>query len=84
MPVGSAARWTFILEELGKVCPSEVIVPALLHALEHESPLVREGALMGLYEHRTYPGVLDRARDVVASDPSPGVRMAASDLLDED
>lgn len=61
---------------------SEVVVDILVRLLEHESPLVREGAIYGLASHRS-AHVDRRLRQISEEDDSPGVREAATDLLDD-
>jgi HEAT repeat protein len=71
---------TYAAEVAGQHLPSEVVVPALLALLKHESALVREGAVYGLAQHEG-DSIDDELRTLVA-DPSPGVRTAAKDILE--
>lgn len=63
---------TFAAEELGNIDSS---LPALIHLLSHESAVVREGALMGLYT-LSYR-ISDLFDHHAHNDPSPGVREVA-------
>jgi hypothetical protein len=77
------AELTFAAEALGQ-CPSIEAAWALNRALEHESPLVREGAVYGLSHHFDKPGTRDRLRAVLKRETSPGVAMALREVLDGD
>ncbi len=55
---------------------------ALRPLLDHPSPVVREGAIYGIYFVETYETVI-RVKEIALSDPNPGVRMAAEDYLME-
>ena len=73
---------TFAAEHAGGKLDSDVVVPVLLELLGQPSAIVREGAVLGLYRHLGVPSVraaIERLRE----DESPGVIMAASDVLAE-
>ena len=77
------ARLTYAAEILGSdVQDGAIVIPALLRALKHPSHIVREGAVLGLSYH-----VTDRVRvaleRVAQEDPSPGVRAAATEALED-
>jgi hypothetical protein len=57
-------------------------VVALLDLLQHESSLVREGALYGLARWRDEPQIRDRISRAAGEDESPAVREAAEDVLE--
>jgi hypothetical protein len=74
-------RLTYAAEILGRdVNDATIVVRALLPLLKHPSPLVREGAILGLSYHLT-DEVREALSRVVQQDPSPGVRTAAQDTL---
>lgn len=76
-----APSLTFAAEALGR-SPAEVAVPCLLKLLEHESPLVREGAIYGaaaFTEGR--PEVLAKLRELAERDASPTIRETAREAL---
>lgn len=74
---------TFAAEILGRVRSMEGISPILLELLSHQSPLVREGALYGLYHYRDDPKVEDAIRQIEAKDPSLTIRETAAEILDD-
>jgi len=55
---------------------------ALLNLLANESALVREGVVYGL-SHHLDPVVAPTLRRIAETDPSPGVREAALEVLDQ-
>lgn len=63
---------TFAAEELGNIDSS---LPALIQLLSHTSPIVREGAIVGLdiLKYR----INDLFHHHATKDPSPGVRHVA-------
>lgn len=69
---------TFAAEEAGE---DERNVPALIALLGHADALVREGVVYGLSRWTSRADVV-LALEALRFDPSPGVRMAASDALD--
>jgi HEAT repeat protein len=72
---------TYAAEIAGKNLESADVVPKLLALLEHADCVVREGAIYGLTSHAGE--AIDAALERLAvSDPSPGVREAASDVID--
>jgi HEAT repeat protein len=73
---------TYAAEIAGRNIPTVEVVPVLLPLLQDPSPLVREGAVLGLEEHRT-PEVLAALSEVARLDASPGVRAAARSAVDE-
>jgi len=73
---------TFGAEAAGAL-PTERIAPVLLRLLEHPSPLVREGAVYGITSHTAFDGVAKKLRQMAATDPSPGVRMAAREVVED-
>ena len=79
-----ATRLTYAAEILGRDVGTRAATNALLDILEsHRSPLVREGAVLGLAYHLDRFGVRHGLQRIVEQDPSPGVRRAAQEALDE-
>lgn len=74
---------TFAAEAAG-VLESRFALPLLLPLLAHESPLVREGAVLGLAKHCAAPGVFEALEHLSETDPSPGVRSTAKGALEDD
>lgn len=72
---------TFAAEALGRVSSGHA-KHALLELLDHAAALVREGAIYGLAHHLD-PAVRQALLEVALNDPSPGVRDAASELIEE-
>lgn len=74
---------TFAAEIAGKALPSDVVLPALVELLHHASPVVREGALLGIEHHMKAVTMREYARllAMAANDPSPGVRETAQALV---
>jgi hypothetical protein len=73
---------TFAAEIAGRVADGAAVRRALIPLLNDDSPLVREGAIYGLRDHAD-DVVLQRLRELAASDKSPGVRRAAGDTLND-
>lgn len=77
------SRLTFAVEILGRDVDRPWVAGALMDILRtHRSPLVREGAVLGLLRHLDRIGVRDALREIVARDPSEGVKATAQDILD--
>ena len=77
-------KLTFAAEALGAV-DSETGIDALESLLVHPSPLVREGAVLGLATYVNAGHVRATAlAKAAARDSSPGVRATARDVLDAD
>ena len=75
---------TFAAEALGAIDDSAVAVPVLLKLVQDDSPLVREGAVYGLEKHASSSTVARaELHRLAAEDPSPGVRLAAKEALDD-
>jgi HEAT repeat protein len=72
---------TLAAEALGESI-HEAVVPGLLKLLEHETPMVREGAIFGLQKHPRKEAI-GRLRELSQSDPSKGVRVAAQNALED-
>jgi hypothetical protein len=64
---------TFAAESLGSVPEA---LPTLLTLLKHESPIVREGALIGLYNLQVM--VIEEVHSVALTDSSITVRRVAT------
>lgn len=80
---GPNSRLTFAAEILGQVDTASA-VNALEDALrDHPSPLVREGAVLGLEHHLHRPGVREALAAAHRSEVSPGVREALAEALEE-
>ena len=77
----SPADLTFAAEVAGKL-PAELAVASLLRLLTHVSPVVREGAVYGLAQHRS--DLVDtRLRQIATNDDSLGVRETAASLFED-
>lgn len=82
---------TFAAEAIGSLASrsSELVASALLELLQHEDRTVREGAICGLNNIvlSLEPVEADKVRSevgiVASDDPSPAVRFAAMDCLDD-
>lgn len=74
------ADLTFAAEALGRTPDAQLVQRTLLPLLRHTSPLVREGAIYGL-AHCLNEAVRREILQIAQSDPSPGVRASAEDLL---
>jgi hypothetical protein len=72
---------TFAAEYLGSA-PSNIALLPLLNLLLHPSPVVREGAIYGIYHHIGDDRVIKELNRLKNTDPSPGVRIAAGEALD--
>jgi hypothetical protein len=71
------ALLTFAAEIAGRGLAFDVAGAALLALLQHERPVVREGAVYGLRAHDERPEVAAALAKVAKDDPSPGVRASA-------
>ena len=79
-----SSRLTYAAEILGRDVPTEQSVATLAKILrDHPSPLVREGAILGLSHHLDREAVRDALRRAASQDPSPGVKRAASEALED-
>jgi hypothetical protein len=76
------SKLTFAAEAAGLIENSGPVREALVPLLQHESPVVREGAIYGLSNHLNN-NVLTILMFIAQEDSSPAVRQAAADLLDE-
>ena len=76
----SLSELTFAAEAVGMLSDSEAVRAALMPLLGHSIALVREGAIYGLARHLN-DSVMAALRELAQSDPSPGVREAAAELL---
>lgn len=78
-------------EKLGRVVPDRDVkwaLQELTDALSHASPTCREGAVYGLAHiakrfATATDDVLTRLRVVASDDPSPGVREAAEEVIED-
>jgi hypothetical protein len=78
-------RLTFAAEILGREVRTAMaanLLKGILH--DHPSPLVREGAVLGLAYHIDRIGIRGALARAATEDPSPGVRRAASEALETD
>jgi len=76
-------RLTFAAEILGRDVDTPAVAAMLKEIiLTHPSPLVREGAVLGLSHHLQRIGVQTTLHRAAANDPSPGVRRAAAEALE--
>lgn len=75
---------TFAAEEAGRTLPTNIVAPTLRRLLtEDPSPLVREGACLGLAYHLHDEATVTCLRAALHADPSEGVRITARDILEE-
>ncbi len=77
------AEASFALERLGEAASAEQAMDLLGWFLFDPSPLVREGAILGFATHMASDRVRELVERVLSCDPSPGVRDAAMDMLDQ-
>lgn len=70
------SQLTFAAENLGQIPEA---LPILLDLLNHESPLVREGAVIGLARLKDL--IDDKVEVLANSDISPGVRHVAGNCV---
>ncbi len=73
---------TFAAEIAGRTSMAAAVRSALLALLDHESPLVREGAIYGLRENAD-ASVRNKLAALAKGDPSPAIRQVASDTLND-
>lgn len=76
----SPAALTFAAEVAGRTSNSQAVCTTLMPLLDHESPLVREGAIYGLRNHAD-DIVVKKLKVLAQSDPSAAIRQVASDTL---
>ena len=77
----SPPQLTFAIEILGDSCDYKIADRTIIPMLWHESPVVREGAALGLRRFATNSTVSECLNSVMKADPSPGVRMVIKDIL---
>ena len=79
------AHLTFEAEGLSKHSNKWEALGMLIYLLEHASPLVREGAVYGLAGLGNMPGVKEALfrHSLEETEISPGVRLAAKDVLED-
>ncbi len=75
------AHLSFAAEALGEH-GGDHFVATLLRLADHNSPMVREGAIYGLAHHAS-DDVVARLRRISEEDPSQGVRHAAANVLED-
>jgi len=75
---------TFAAEHAGYILTldAERVTSALIPLLDHESSMVREGALYGLARHPS-DDVIERIRRCASNDPSETIRSVAADVLED-
>lgn len=73
---------TFALEQAGRRLPSDQAVPALRRYLGSSSPLVREGAVLGLAYHTHVDGVVDELRALLGVEEVWGVMEVIREILE--
>ena len=72
---------TFAAEIAGRLSEPSEVRAILRPLLSHTDALVREGAIYGLARH-VDPAVREEISKLASFDPSPAVRQAAADILD--
>ena len=79
------SRLTYAAEILGRDVDTPAAADALLITLRsHRSPLVREGAVLGLAYHLDRFGIRPALLAAAENDPSLGVKRAAREALEQD
>lgn len=69
-------------EALAFAHQSGLVLPLLLDLSRHARPFVRESAIVGMVPHLGLSlAARDRIREMAASDPSPGVKTVAQDVV---
>ena len=71
---------TFAAEELSTV-ETDIAMPILLYLINHENPMVREGAVYGLAGFLKNKQAIEALKTISIEDDSVGVRSAAIDAL---
>lgn len=75
---------TFEAEEWGRSYDPENVAPVLAELVAHQSPMVREGALLGIGHLRKrgyWSESIASAVEKALTDPVKGVRTTAEDVL---
>ena len=72
---------TFAAEYLSAAIEAEGVVPCLLALLKHNAAVVREGALYGLAEAGSKPGVREAVAEVSRSDGHKALQHIAEGIL---
>jgi len=83
LPTFGNVRLSFAAEYLGDHAPAHIALPAVLPLLTHPTPVVREGALDGLYRHRGRPDVQAALRAAAAVERVPELREMFDDLIED-
>lgn len=85
----SVATLTYLAELLGsadanaKVANGSTTISMLLSLSRHPSSVVREGSVYGMEPHIGHAKVKARLQEIAESDPSPGVKLAATEALSD-
>lgn len=77
----SSEDLTFAAEALGQIQDSNKVRATLLPLLNHNSPIVREGAIYGLANHINNDVKL-KLEYIIKNDNSKGVKQTAIDILE--
>lgn len=85
-PTTSSVELTFGAEILGtEIKDEKVVLPVLKRLLRHINALVREGAIIGVcsfyIDNKPPVEILDRLKQIAASDPSPTLKSYAKEVL---
>jgi HEAT repeat protein len=78
----ASSALTFAAEAAGRIPDGAAVRATLMPLLGHASAIVREGAIYGLRGHFN-EAVSVKLSELAQRDPSPAIRQAASDTLDE-
>ncbi len=70
-------------EFAGQIDDPEQVIPLLLKLTLHDYPMVREGAVYGLASFISVEEVRQYLQKMSKADPSPGVRSAAQEMLED-
>src|SRR3972149_1723687 len=78
------ARLTHAAEAIGQVEKVEELIPTLLELSKHESPLVREGAILGMSSliDKGYKELYERLQEMSSTDPSTSIQEIAKETLE--
>ncbi len=69
-------------EFAGQIDDPEQVIPLLLKLTLHDYPMVREGAVYGLASFISVEDIRQYLQKMSKTDPSPGVRSAAQEMLE--
>jgi HEAT repeat protein len=77
----SPSTLTYLAEEINRCFKTKDAAPLLVKLLNHEHPVVREGALIGIEEHLSNKTLLNLLTKISKEDEREIIREIAADII---